>query len=204
MRTSQNGINLIKQFEGCHLTVYLDPVGIPTVGYGHTAGISKSMVGIKVTQMQADSWLKEDLQTSERKVKVYDAKYKWSQEEFDALVSFAYNIGSIDGLTAKGTRSRAEIADAMLLYNKACGRVLSGLTKRRQAERNMFLGKKTYPVLKRGASGNAVKEMQGYLGIKQDGIFGTITETSVRLFQRQHGLVEDGICGAKTWSMLIK
>lgn len=65
--------------------------------------------------------------------------YNWTQPEFDALVSFAYNIGSIDGLTAKGTRTRSEIAAKILEYNKAGGKVLSGLIRRRQEERKLFL-----------------------------------------------------------------
>ena len=59
-------------------------------------------------------------------------------QSFDALVSFAYNIGSIDGLTAKGTRTRSEIAAKILEYNKAGGKVLSGLIRRRQEERKLF------------------------------------------------------------------
>ena len=72
------------------------------------------------------------------KVDKYSA-YNWTQPEFDALVSFAYNIGSIDGLTAKGTRTRSEIAAKILEYNKAGGKVLSGLIRRRQEERKLFL-----------------------------------------------------------------
>ena len=72
------------------------------------------------------------------KVDKYSA-YNWTQPEFDALVSFAYNIRSIDGLTAKGTRTRSEIAAKILEYNKAGGKVLSGLTRRRQEERKLFL-----------------------------------------------------------------
>jgi GH24 family phage-related lysozyme (muramidase) len=206
MNISQEGVNIIKKFEGCVLHVYLDAVGVPTAGYGHTAGLSRSMVGQPITQALADNWLKEDLKKFEKKVNKYDAIYHWNQHELNSLVSFAYNIGSIDGLTANGTRSKQQIADAMLKYNKAGGKILNGLVKRRQAERELFL-KRTVtikPTLKRGNSGLAVKEMQGLLGIKQDGIFGTITETAVRLFQRQHGLIEDGICGVKTWNELLK
>ena len=73
------------------------------------------------------------------KVMKYNNKYKWNQNEIDALVSFAYNIGNIDMLTANGTRSRATIAAKMLQYNKAGGKVLNGLTRRRKAERKLFL-----------------------------------------------------------------
>ena len=75
----------------------------------------------------------------EAKVEKYDTTYHWNQNEFDALVSFCYNIGSIDQLTANGTRSRETIADKILEYNKAGGKELSGLTKIRKAELGLFL-----------------------------------------------------------------
>lgn len=136
MRTSQNGINLIKQFEGCRLAAYKCAAGVPTIGYGHTAGVK---MGQTITQTQAESFLKDDLMKYEKKVQQYDSIYHWNQNEFDALVSFAYNIGSINQLTANGTRSRTQIAQKMLAYNKAGGNVLSGLKKRREAERTLFL-----------------------------------------------------------------
>lgn len=140
MVISEKGINLIKRFEGCRLFVYLDPVGVPTVGYGHTAGLSKGMVGMGITQSQADLYLRQDILKFEVRVNKYNAKYQWTQNEFDALVSFAFNIGSIDQLTAKGTRTKATIAEKILHYNKAGGKVLPGLVKRRQAEYNLFRG----------------------------------------------------------------
>lgn len=212
MKISQEGIELIKKFEGFKPVVYLDSVGIPTAAYGHTAGLTIGMVGKPVSKAQAEQWLKEDLVKFEKKVNKYDSIYHWSQDEVNSLVSFAYNIGSIDGLTAKGTRSKKEIADAMLNYNKAGGRVLNGLTRRREAERELFLGKthkstpatSIRPVLKRGAQGKVVGELQSLLGLKQDCIFGCLTETAVRLFQKEHGLVEDGCVGSQTWAELLK
>lgn len=67
------------------------------------------------------------------------SKYKWNQNEFDALVSFAYNIGSIDGLTSSGFRSKDEIVDKFLANNRVGGKILSGLTRRRQEERALFI-----------------------------------------------------------------
>lgn len=136
MRTSQNGINLIKQFEVCRLSAYKCAAGVPTIGYGHTAGVK---MGQTITQAQAESFLKDDLIKYEKRVQQYDNIYHWNQNEFDALVSFAYNIGSINQLTANGTRSRTQIAQKMLAYNKAGGKVLSGLKRRREAERALFL-----------------------------------------------------------------
>ena len=207
MKISQEGINLIKRFEGCVLKIYLDAVGVPSAGYGHTAGLAKSMVGQPIKQSQADLWLKQDLEKFEKKVMKYNNVYLWTQQEFDSLVSFAFNVGSIDGLTAKGTRAKPQIAECMLSYNKAGGKVLKGLTKRRQAERDLFLKytpQKQYPTLKRGMSGNAVKEMQKLLGIKEDGLFGIATETAVKIFQQEHGLQPDGVVGKLTWAELLK
>ena len=136
LRTSENGINLIKQFEGCYLKSYKCPAGIWTIGYGHTAGVYE---GMTISQVQAESFLKDDLFKYEEKVNKYYSKYIWTQNEFDALVSFAFNIGSIDQLTANGTRNRAIIIKKMLEYNKANGKILSGLTRRRKLERELFL-----------------------------------------------------------------
>ncbi len=135
MKISKNGIELIKKFEGCSLTAYKCPAGVWTIGYGHTGGIGEND---KITQSQADEYLVADLAKYEKCVAKY-TKYRWNQNEFDALVSFAYNIGSIDNLTAKGTRTKSEIAEKILLYNKAAGKVLAGLVKRRRAERELFI-----------------------------------------------------------------
>ncbi len=135
MKTGQAGINLIKQFEGCRLTAYKCPAGVWTIGYGHTAGVK---AGQTITRAQAEDFLRADLEKYEKKVDKY-SRYSWNQNEFDALVSFSYNIGSIDQLTADGTRSKAVIAEKITLYNKAGGRVLEGLKRRREAEKALFL-----------------------------------------------------------------
>ncbi len=142
MKTSQTGIDLIKKFEGCRLDAYKCPAGVWTIGYGHTAGVTG---GQKISPAQAEAYLRADLEKSEKKVEKYDPAYNWTQNEFDAMVSFAYNLGSIDKLTANGRRTKAVIAEKMLLYNKADGKVLAGLTRRRQAERELFLAGKAAP-----------------------------------------------------------
>ncbi len=153
MKTSQTGIDLIKKFEGCRLDAYKCPDGVWTIGYGHTAGVT---AGQKISTAQAEAYLRADLEKFEKLVAKYDSKYRWTQTEFDAMVSFAYNLGSIDKLTANGTRTKNVIAEKILLYNQAGGKVLAGLTKRRQAERELFLdGKKENAS---GAAGSAVKE----------------------------------------------
>ena len=136
MKTGQAGIDLIKKFEGCQLTAYKCPAGVWTIGYGHTGGVAE---GQKISKAQAEAYLRADLEKYEKKVEKYASTYRWTQNEFDAMISFAYNLGSIDKLTANGTRSKVVIAEKILLYNKAAGKVLAGLTKRRQAERELFL-----------------------------------------------------------------
>ncbi len=139
MKTSQTGIDLIKKFEGCRLDAYKCPAGVWTIGYGHTAGVT---AGQKIYPAQAEAYLRADLGKYEKKVEKYADKYNWTQNEFDAMVSFAYNLGSIDKLTVNGTRTKAVIAEKILLYNKAGGKVLAGLTKRRQAEQELFIARR--------------------------------------------------------------
>lgn len=136
MKTSQEGVNLIKEFEGCRLKAYLCPAGKPTIGYGHTAGVK---IGQTITQAQAESFLKADLAKFERMVEKYDSTYHWNQNQFDALVSFAFNVGNVTQLTADGSRSITTISQKMLQYNKSAGKVLAGLTERRKKERALFL-----------------------------------------------------------------
>lgn len=138
MKTSINGLNLIKTYEGCKLVAYkaVSTEKYYTIGYGHYgADVTKSM---RITQAQADALLVKDLAKFEAKVNKYQSKYNFNQNQYDALVSFAYNIGSIDGLTANGTRTIAQISAKFTAYNKSGGKVLTGLTKRRNAEKKLF------------------------------------------------------------------
>lgn len=147
MNISKNGIELIKQFEGCVLTSYKDSAGIPTIGYGHTAGVK---MGQTITKEKAEDYLRLDLAVFENRVMRYDNIYHWTQNEFDALVSFAYNIGSIKSLTNDGKRTKEEIKNAIPLYNKAGGKVLNGLKRRREAELALFSsGKSNTPTEKK-------------------------------------------------------
>lgn len=138
MKTSINGINLIKQFEGCHLTAYKCPTGVWTIGYGHTSGVKQ---GQKITQEQADSYLASDLEKYEKYVNTTAGElgFNLNQNQFDALVSFTYNCGAGNLNTLVRGRTLEQIADALLLYKKSGGKVLAGLERRRQAERELFL-----------------------------------------------------------------
>ena len=141
MRTSQKGIDLIKKFEGCRLEAYKCPAGVWTIGYGHTKGVKDGMI---ISLEQAKEFLREDLRIFEQAVEAC-VKVPLSQNQFDALVSFCYNCGSgalktstLLRLLNEGKYSSA--ADQFLRWNKAGGKVLVGLTRRREEEREMFLG----------------------------------------------------------------
>lgn len=140
MKTSENGIALIKRFEGCRLKAYkcVSTEKYYTIGYGHYGADVKA--GMTITQEQADAYLKADLAKFETAVNGYNGKYNFNQNQFDALVSFAYNcgVGNLANLTKKGTRTIAQISRAIPMYNKSGGVVLSGLTKRRNAEKSLF------------------------------------------------------------------
>lgn len=139
MKISENGLKLIIDFEGfCpKATKAVKTEKYYTIGYGHYGkDVDENQ---SITKEQALSLLKKDIKRFETKVMKYNDCYNFTQNEFDALVSFSYNVGNIDQLTAKGTRTKKEIADAMLLYIKSSGNVLNGLRKRRNKERELFL-----------------------------------------------------------------
>lgn len=134
---SNTGLVLIKNFEGLRLTAYKCPAGVPTIGYGHTKNVK---MGDVITLDQANLYLLQDLKGSIFCVNEYDKIYNFTQNEFDALVSFTFNCGkgNLTKLTGKGTRSKALIGQKILAYNKAGGRVLNGLIRRRQAEHDLY------------------------------------------------------------------
>lgn len=139
MKISENGLNLIISFEGfCpKATKAVKTEKYYTIGYGHYGkDVDEKQT---ITKEDALSLLKNDIKRFETKVMKYNDCYNFTQNEFDALVSFAYNVGNIDQLTAKGKRTKKEIADSMLKYVKSGGKVLNGLRKRRNKERELFL-----------------------------------------------------------------
>lgn len=138
MKINKAGLKVIKSFESCRLTAYkaVSTEKYYTIGWGHYGADVKK--GMKITQAQADAYLVADVAKFEAKVEKYQSKYNFNENQFSALVSFAYNIGSIDQLTANGTRTIAQISEKITAYNKSGGKVLSGLTKRRNAEKKLF------------------------------------------------------------------
>lgn len=138
MITSINGRNLIKKYEGIRLSAYKCPAGVYTIGYGHTTGVKKGMI---ITRAQAETYLNQDIAACEKAVNIYMSRYNFNQNEYDALVSFTFNLGAgnLNKLLMKGLRKREAIADKILAYNKANGKVLKGLTNRRHDERALFV-----------------------------------------------------------------
>ncbi|EOZ9384304.1 lysozyme [Enterobacter bugandensis] len=145
MQTSDKGIALIKEFEGCKLTAYQDSVGVWTIGYGWTQPVDGKPIraGMTIKQETAELLLKTGLVSYENDVSRL-VKVGLTQGQFDALVSFTYNLGARSLSTSTLLRKLnagdcAGAADEFLRWNKAGGKVLNGLTRRREAERALFL-----------------------------------------------------------------
>ena len=143
MIPSQNCYDLIKNFEGCKLEAYPDPAthGEPiTIGVGHTGGVK---LGDVITQEQADEYLVSDVSHAANAVNQM-VDENMTQGQFDALCSFAFNlgIGNLKNSTLLKKLNSGDIqgaADQFLVWNKAAGKVMAGLTRRREAERTLFL-----------------------------------------------------------------
>lgn len=147
MRTSAEGRELIELFEGLYLHAYYDSVHVLTIGYGHTniGNIPPHIEpGMRITKDEADQALSNDLAKFEARVLKIMAPVILKQCEFDALVSFDFNTGDLlsSSIDDKIKDGRVDAAmRTLLLYNHAGGRVLAGLTRRREAERLMYLGR---------------------------------------------------------------
>lgn len=140
MKISQKGLDLIKKWEGCKLTAYKCPAGIWTIGYGSTGPHVKQ--GMVITQAQADALLLKDVSRFELGVNAMASKF--TQGQFDALVSFAFNLGL--GNLASSTLLKkhkagdyAAAADNFGKWVNAGGKRLAGLVKRRADERALYL-----------------------------------------------------------------
>lgn len=141
MNTSKAGLNLIREFEGLSLQSYYCPAGRLTIGYGSTQNVG---LGQKITQAQADKLLADDLAEFEKAIAQL-VKVPLSQNQFDALVSFTYNCG-ISALAKSTLLKKLNLRDyngaaaEFKRWDKANGKPLLGLTKRRYAETKLFLG----------------------------------------------------------------
>ena len=158
-KIGQAGLALIKQFEGCRLAAYQCSAGVWTIGYGHTAGVHK---GMKITQAQAEEYLKHDVAKFEKYVN--NPSYvpftdKLNQNQFDALVSFAFNLGQGNVKKLCTGRVMNQIPSAMQQYCKAAGKTLPGLQRRRKAEAALY-NKKVESCT--GVTITTVKESEDY------------------------------------------
>ena len=142
MKISKEGLALIKKFEGCKLESYKCAAGVWTIGYGSTKGIKE---GMSISQEEADNLLLEDVAVFEDNV--LDAvTMPLSQHQFDALVSWTFNIGGANlkastMLKKLNAGEYEEVPAQMKRWNKAGGKVLQGLIRRREAEALLFEGK---------------------------------------------------------------
>ena len=215
-RIGQAGLALIKQFEGCRLIAYQCSAGVWTIGYGHTVGVYK---GMKITQKKAEAYLLQDVAKFEKYIN--NPSYvpftaQLNQNQFDALVSFAFNLGQGNVKKLCTGRVMNQIPSAMQQYCKAAGKTLPGLQRRRKAEAALYNKKvesctgvtittvkesEDYSMntIKKGSKGKSVKVWQIIIGTTADGNFGSGTENMTKTWQKNHGLTVDGIVGKMSW-----
>ena len=142
MKASSKALELIKQFEGLRLKAYLCPGGVWTIGYGHTSGVKSGMV---ITKAQAEEFLLSDIAVFEKAVN--DQNLDLTQNMFDALVSFTFNVGvgnfkrSTLLCKIKVNQWDNSIMDEFLRWVYSKGRVLPGLQRRRLAEMKLYFSK---------------------------------------------------------------
>ena len=147
MQISNNGLNLITQFEGLRLEVYLDSASIPTIGYGTTYYEDGSRVSIGDPPLSKDRAISllEVVVNKKAHILSNAIKVPINQNEFDAICSWCYNVGEGNAVGStllkllNAGSDRSAVADQFLKWDKAGGNVIPGLTQRRQAERSLFL-----------------------------------------------------------------
>ena len=222
MRISEKGLAMIESFEGCLLKASNKLDGVWTIGYGQTGRYYGKRVcrGMTTTKAEAHAWLRDhSIKTYEDAV-TQAVKVPLNQNQFDALVSFTYNVGV--GALKQSTALRklnagdyAGAADALTMWTKCRRKVLAGLVRRRKEERTLFLTPVTQPqtgntdLLRKGDRGDDVKLLQHRLNLvgsqlTEDGIWGVQTDSAVRGYQYKAGLTVDGVVGPKTQAALIK
>ena len=140
MRTSQQGIDFIKRYEGLRLNAYKDAVGVWTIGYGHTLTAKEGMV---ITEAEAECFLRQDLRTAEDEINKHLLPLK--QHQFDAIASLVFNIGV--GAFRKSTLlkrlkmdvNHPDIANQFNRWVYGGGKILPGLVRRRKEEANLYI-----------------------------------------------------------------
>ena len=216
MKISEKGLALIKRFEGCELRAYKDCVGVWTIGYGTTSA-DKALTGrtikrgLKISQATADDWLRKAINSKYAPmVEAYNKQFCWSQAEFDALCSFAYNLGHVkvvylDGDPSKRFRTRSEIREAWCKWDKAGGRHVKGLLERREAELKLFnsaspspgTGGNPYPAPTKTITSNEQALALGLVHWQNHGNEVKAVQWELVRLGYSIGAV-DGICGKKT------
>ena len=147
MEISQEGLSLIKKFEGCELESYKCAAGVWTIGYGSTKGVEE---GMEISQERADMLLLEDVEVFEEAVNKL-VEVPLEQNQFDALVSWTFNLGSTNLqnstlLKVLNNEDYEGVPSQIKRWNKAGGEVLQGLVRRREAEALLFEGKEWHEV----------------------------------------------------------
>ena len=147
MKCSQEGLELIKKFGGCRLEAYRCSANVLTIGYGHTGGVLETDV---ITQDVADKLLKEDIAKFEKYVNV-NVAVELNQNQFDALVAWTFNLGvgnlrSSTMLKKLNESDYDSVPSEMRRWNKAGGKTLDGLIRRRKAEGLLFEGKEWHTI----------------------------------------------------------
>ncbi len=142
MKISEEGISLIKSYEGCELKAYQDSVGVWTIGYGHIKDVKE---GDQINQDEAEHLLKEEMPEYEGYINDM-VKVPLQQNQFDALCSWVFNLGPKNLsestlLRVLNDQKYNEVPEQIKRWNKAGGVILGGLVKRREAEANLFEGK---------------------------------------------------------------
>lgn len=239
MKVGAVGRTLIEKNEGIVLHAYRDIVGVLTIGYGHTLGVR---LGQTITQAEADQMLSDDLNAVYGpQVFALLASSPTSQAQFDAMVSLAYNVGVGDWLHGRIDRHDAggfedssvlkhhlrgeyqAAATSFALWNKAGGRVLAALTRRRAEEASLYLSaplpiivpesvsmSEVHPDLRIGAAGASVAELQrrltalGFPCGAIDAAFGARTDEAAERFQKAHKIWPGVTVAGSTWNALAQ
>ena len=147
MKISQEGLSLIKRFEGCRLESYKCSANVLTIGYGHTSGVKETDT---ITQDEADKLLQEDVEQFEKYVDD-NVTVELGQSQFDALVAWTFNLGvgnlrESTMLKKLNSEDYASVPSEMKRWNKAGGKTLDGLIRRRKAESLLFESKEWHKV----------------------------------------------------------
>jgi len=147
LKISIEGLALIKKFEGCELEAYQCSAGVWTIGYGHTKDVES---GMQITKQDAEDMLVEELHEYESYINEY-VTASLSQNQFDALVSWVYNLGpaNLKASTMLKVLNAGDYEDVpaqLQRWNKAGGKVLDGLIRRRKAEAYLFAGKEWFEI----------------------------------------------------------